>query len=915
MSTSGICCSIYGCHVSRRSKYKGISIFKVPSGASDFETNWRNKLVAVVTSSRVIDSSLREQIEKKRVYICQQHFRPDQYLVHDTCKTLKPGEIPTLNLPVKSIPSSSQTISSPRPSAQLISKKKEISLSSSTSSSTVSFCYKSYEDFKKRIELLKLPSSWDIVYSANNNEVIFKYFDNLHSIAKYEIHTNESLIFKLRYFSWMIPEEHNIYLTYSSSFKNITVSNLIKIITGYHLCNGITAVKNSYLSHTVPKIFSLSEFNAASSPLHQSVFYRHPSCAVFLEPGSSKCIHCIDAEKKELISLNKREKKLLTPAKLNAPIKHTDPERVKLTMQNIRLENKLLKSEIEKMKNEIVNKSIDLKDQSLHNDFVKIMSDADTSRMPPFMKFFWEEQQKYLSANKTGVRYHPMIIRYCLGLAAKSPAFYDDIRYDKNNETGILMLPSRRRLRDYKNYIRPTQGFNKDVIKELVKITENFSNEERYCLILHDEMKIQEDLVWDKHTGHLIGYVDLGDVELNYAALKKTDDIASHVLVFLIRSIVNPLKFTVANFATKSVTAPQLFVLFWKAVGVLEDANLKVMAVTSDGASANRTMYQMHEVMKHSVITSYQEKNIVYKTKNRHAPERDLYFICDVPHVIKTARNNLSHSGFDKTFSRLLWNDGNYLTWGHIKDLMLDDLENGLQLCPKITTEHLNLSAFSVMNVRLAAQVLSTSVSVALKEFGTAETSATAKYCQMFDNFFDCLNVRNTKECTHKIKPFLQPYTSVSDERFKWLMETFLPYFNEWQSSIKFRPGGPFSKTDMSKMFISWQTHEALIITTHSVIDLIQYLLNNQVKYVLTERFCQDPLENYFGRQRSMGRRRDNPNLRTFGYQDNTIRTCKTFRPIAGNSRKDEQETFAINSDPLLSRRNKRKNLSGKEDS
>ena len=30
-----------------------------------------------------------------------------------------------------------------------------------------------------------------------------------------------------------------------------------------------------------------------------------------------------------------------------------------------------------------------------------------------------------------------------------------------------------------------------------------------------DEIKIQSNLVWDKHTGELIGYVDLGDTELN----------------------------------------------------------------------------------------------------------------------------------------------------------------------------------------------------------------------------------------------------------------------------------------------------------------------------------------------------------------------------------------------------------------
>lgn len=42
-----------------------------------------------------------------------------------------------------------------------------------------------------------------------------------------------------------------------------------------------------------------------------------------------------------------------------------------------------------------------------------------------------------------------------------------------------------------------------------------------------------------KHTGDLLGYIDLGKV-LNSTTLKKADSLAFHVLVFLIRSIVNP---------------------------------------------------------------------------------------------------------------------------------------------------------------------------------------------------------------------------------------------------------------------------------------------------------------------------------------------------------------------------------------
>lgn len=903
---SGITCSIFGCHVSRRSKYKGLSIFKVPSGNSEFDTAWRNKLISVVTRDRVTDAQLKEQINKKRIYICQNHFNPDQYLVHDTCKTLKPGEIPTLNLPVKSIPPSPPVS---RSSAESISLKRQIN-SPSSSSTIVSPCYKNYDEFNKRIETLKLPSGWEI--ENRQDDTVFRFFDNVHSVPKFEIYTNDTLEFKIRYFSWLLPTNHEIYNYNSQSFNGITVSNLIKELSSFDTCTGIddVAAAISFTEHSVSKIFSLSCPDATSTPLHQSKFYRHSSCSILLPAGNTKCTHCTKAETKEIKSLKRKESNLLTPAKLHAPIKNTAPERIKLTLQNIRSENKALKSDMEQIKQELASKSVDIKDESLHNDFVSIMSNADnSSKMPPFMKFFWDEQKKYQSATKTGVRYHPMIIRYCLALAAKSSSAYDDIRFDENNGTGFLMLPSRRRLRDYKNYIRPTQGFNKDVINELLKNIEQFSEEEKYVVLLLDEMKIQEDLVWDKHTGDLIGYVDLGNTELNYAALKKTDEVASHVLVFLVRSIVNPMKFTLANFATKAVTATQLFPLFWKAVGILEEkCKLKVMAVTSDGASANRTMYQMHKNMKHSTTANYEDKSIVYKTNNRHAEDdREIYFICDQPHVLKTARNNIAHSGFGQSFSRLLWNDNHYLTWSHIKDLMFDDLELGLQLCPKITTEHINLTPFSVMNVRLAAQVLSTSVSVALKEWGPAEAAGTAEYCEMFDKFFDCFNVRNSKEYITKQKPFLKPYSSVHDERFQWLSDTFLPFFTNWKNSIQSRPGGPFSKTDKARMFISWQTHEALIITTYSSIDLIKYLLNHQVRYVLTERFCQDPLENYFGRQRSMGRRRDNPNLRTFGYQDNTIRTSKQFRPISGNSRKDEEQNFEINNEPVLSRKNKRK--------
>lgn len=104
-----------------------------------------------------------------------------------------------------------------------------------------------------------------------------------------------------------------------------------------------------------------------------------------------------------------------------------------------------------------------------------------------------------------------MVICYALLLAAKSPSCYEGIRQSK-----ILVLLSQRTLRDYRNYIWSTRGFQDCVVEELKSLTDSYFDTQRYVVLLFDEMKVQSNLVFDKHTGVLIGYVDLGDPDINY---------------------------------------------------------------------------------------------------------------------------------------------------------------------------------------------------------------------------------------------------------------------------------------------------------------------------------------------------------------------------------------------------------------
>ena len=99
-------------------------------------------------------------------------------------------------------------------------------------------------------------------------------------------------------------------------------------------------------------------------------------------------------------------------------------------------------------------------------------------------------------------------------------------------------------------------------------------------------------------------------------------------------------------------------------------------------------------------------------------------------------------------------------------------------------------------------------------------------------------------------------------------------------------------------MFILSQTLEGLKITVYSAIELLKFLIMHKVSYVLTERFCQDPLENYFGKQRSSGAYKDNPALYDFGYNDTTIRKQKVFKPATGNVF-DEHINFERDTKPV----------------
>ena len=137
----------------------------------------------------------------------------------------------------------------------------------------------------------------------------------------------------------------------------------------------------------------------------------------------------------------------------------------------------------------------------------------------PFMKIFWNQQLKAASLESTRqMRWHPAIIRWCLYLHHRSSGCYKSLR-----NSGLFYLPSERTLQDYRHFSSSTTGFSKSLDEQLLEQvgSQKPKNLAKYVGVVLDEMYVKESLVYDKHTGSLTGYSDMGDVNNLFSELEE----------------------------------------------------------------------------------------------------------------------------------------------------------------------------------------------------------------------------------------------------------------------------------------------------------------------------------------------------------------------------------------------------------
>lgn len=293
-------------------------------------------------------------------------------------------------------------------------------------------------------------------------------------------------------------------------------------------------------------------------------------------------------------------------------------------------------------------------DYETHDDLLTIMSQHHKEIIQSypedsFQHIFWLSQYNAAKANSpNGYRWNPAMIRWCIFLQQKSSKAYELIRKSK-----CIKLPSQRTLREYTNYTKASTGFSNDLDEQMICDSKlnTIDDHQKFVSIIADEMYIKEGLVYNKNSGNIVGYCDIGDInnhlvqleqqytctQTNTAGESTTNKLAKTMLVLMVRCLFTSFTFPYVSFATSNLTGEQMVPIFYEAIMRVERCGFKVASITLDGNSVNRKFIKL--------ISSNNDRVIKHKFKNPLSfNSRDVVLFSDPPHLIKTTRNCLASS-------------------------------------------------------------------------------------------------------------------------------------------------------------------------------------------------------------------------------------------------------------------------------
>ncbi|CAH1981929.1 unnamed protein product [Acanthoscelides obtectus] len=429
-------------------------------------------------------------------------------------------------------------------------------------------------------------------------------------------------------------------------------------------------------------------------------------------------------------------------------------------------------------------------------------------------------------------KYDPSIRTFALTLSFYSPRAYNFVRNTFNKS-----LPHLSTISKWYRSVDGSPAFTQEALQAL-KIKHEYALSQGkavYCNLVLDEMSIRRQVEW---TGSKFsGYIDIGS-NIDSDILPE----AKEALVFMLVCLNGSWNIPVGYFFLDGLSGKEKAEIVEKCLSFIHESGVIVTSLTFDGAPVNFTMA--------SHLGANFDVSIMKTFFTYPVTGSDVFIILDPCHMIKLVRNTFGSQKY------LIDQDGNQIDWNFLSKLVDTQYSEGLHLGTKITVRHLQFVR-EKMKVKIATQTLSKSVADALSylckdlklpAFQNAE--ATAIFIKKFNDVFDIFNSRN-KLAKYQFKRPLSPATA----------EQFFSFFDELSSYIKNLKLGsiPIIQSLRKTGFLGF------LFCITSLKGLYNaYILENKLKFILTNKLSQDHLELFFGAIRGKGGYNNNPSARHF---------------------------------------------------
>lgn len=353
-------------------------------------------------------------------------------------------------------------------------------------------------------------------------------------------------------------------------------------------------------------------------------------------------------------------------------------------------------------------------------------------------------------------------------------------------------------------------------------------------------MSIREQIEWDGNKMH--GFVDMG------SNISIDDDNLVHAknaLVFMAVGANGHWKMPIGYFLIGGLNGSERGNLLNKCLQLMANTGAKVHSITFDGAYSNATMCKYLG----ATFDKNKEGENNFSIKNPFTNE-PMYIFYDPCHMLKLVRNTLGD------LKCIYDGNGRLIKWDHIIQLFQKEKSEGLRAATKLSNRHINYYN-EKMNVKLAAQVLSNSVSCALRfcqSLGDEQFSGidgTAVFCSMINNAFDILNCRS--------KYSKSPFNVALDEKSYNKYKQFGIEFENYIYSLRFEDGKTVVDSGRKTGFIG------LVKAINNLLKLYSYIHEQySIEYLLSYKLSQDHLETFFSSVRQKGGFNNNPTSKQF---------------------------------------------------